>query len=134
MKWEDLDDVSTFDIPAKPPSGLWTPVRGAIAAPAILKITAEGHWTPVHLLGSCSARGFDHWVFGRDFLLTKKAPLGALIGRFGASDIFDEGEIFAVGAMAVISIEKACGPLWLTINDAPGFFDDNSGSLKVTIT
>ena len=78
--------------------------------------------------------GLRHWMFGRDQLLCKKAPLGALIGKIGGSNIAtEESEIFLVGSVAVLAIDKTTGPLYLTINDAPGFFDDNTGALNVTI-
>jgi hypothetical protein len=134
IDWEKLDETYSIVVPAKPKRGLWTPVRTYLTAPVIIRIEAEGTWKPVDFLNECSADGLRHWIFGRDQLLTKKAPLGALIGKIGGSNIAtDEAEIFLVGSDAVISAEKSVGPLWLTINDAPYSFDDNSGTLVVRI-
>jgi hypothetical protein len=134
IDWQALDEESEIEVPAKPAKGIWTPVRSYVSNPTIIRIEAEGEWKPVEILPPCTADGFRHWAFGRDLLLTKKAPLGALIGKIGGSNIAtDETEIFLVGSSAVISVEKSAGPLWLTINDAPWFFEDNSGILTVQI-
>jgi hypothetical protein len=53
------------------------------------------------------------------------APLGALIGRVGdASFVIGEGPGFT---------SPATGPLYLSMNDVPGTFDDNQGSVEVYI-
>jgi hypothetical protein len=133
VDWDALDKAFAVVVPAKPERGLWTPVRASVGSPLIVRISAEGEWKPVEGFPACTADGLRHWAFGRDQLLSKKAPLGALIGKLGGSNIGTEEEIFLVGSDAVISIEKAVGPLWLTINDEPGFFGDNSGALTVTL-
>jgi hypothetical protein len=121
-------------VPAKPVDGIWTPILDYVTGPVILRITANGEWRPAADLKSCSADGFRHWAFGRDALLAKKAPPGALIGKWGGSNIAtDDGEIFLVGTYAVVTVEKPMGPLYLTINDAAEFFDDNSGELEVSV-
>ena len=134
IDWEELDDLETVTVPAKPIAGLWTLVRTHIVAPAVLRIEASGIWRPVDGLPSCGPDGLRHWAYGRELLLTRKAPLGALIGKFGGSSgAFDESEIFMIGRVTVLQVDKNTGPFYLTINDAPAFFDDNEGELDVVI-
>ena len=135
IDWKNIDKEFKFKVPAKPTDGLWTLVRSYINGPTIIRLQASGRWTPIAGLPSCGADGLRHWAFCRDMLLTKKAPLGALIGKFGGSNgAADEAEIFLVGAATILSVEKAVGPLYLTINDAPAHFDDNEGEIEVYIS
>lgn len=133
IHWDNLDDSTVIAVPARPASGLWTLVRTYVHGPHIIRIEAAGLWCPVAGLDACGPDGLQHWAFGRDRLLTKKAPLGALIGKIGGSNLTTDDDIFVVGSMAVLTIDKVSGPLFLTINDAPGCFDDNTGELQVTI-
>jgi hypothetical protein len=133
IDWDNLDEETEITVPAKPASGLWTLARTYVNVPQIIRIEAPGSWRPVAELDSCGPDGLQHWAFGRERLLTKKAPLGALIGKIGGSNLTTDDEIFVVGSMAVLTIDRISGPLFLTINDAPGFFDDNTGELQVTI-
>jgi hypothetical protein len=127
-------EVGKHNLPARPDFGIWTPVLDFVTGPIILCITATGRWKPVEALDDCDAGGFRRWSFGRDALLTKKAPLGALVGKLGGSNIAaDDAEVFAVGTYFVLNVDKQSGPLYLTINDAPDGFDDNSGEIVVVI-
>jgi hypothetical protein len=48
--------------------------------------------------------------------------------------VFDDGvELFLLGSYAVPTIDKASGPLYLTIKDAPSGFGDNLGAVRVII-
>ena len=130
--WNRLDERSSVEIPARPQSGLWTPARGYLGTGTVIRICATGQWKPLPDT-ACGADGLRHWVYGRERLLTRAAPFGALIGRIGGSTIsMADGEILAIGALCVLKIDKAEGPLFLTINDAPDGFDDNEGALTVT--
>ncbi len=135
-EWNKLDDCNPVTVPAKPKNGLWTVVRTSVNSAQIIRIEAIGEWRPIAGMDSCSADGFKHWVFGRDRLLTNKAPIGALIAKIGGSNLWaQDTDILVIGSMAVIIVpDKASGPLYLTINDAPGCFDDNSGELQVTVS
>jgi hypothetical protein len=131
--WEAVSG-QPISLLARPGVGLWTPVIDYVTGPLILRIGAEGVWKPVESLPACTADGFKEWFFGRDWLLTKNAPLGALIGKIGGSNIStSDADIFLIGSYAVITVDNRTGPLYLTINDAPPFFSDNSGEIKVTI-
>jgi hypothetical protein len=134
IDWKKLDETSSVSVPARPATGLWTVVRSYVSTGQIIHIEARGTWRPVAEFDSCGGDGMRHWAFAGDRLLCKKAPLGALIGKIGGSGASsDDSEIFLVGSVAVITIDKTQGPLYLTINDAPEFFGDNDGSLEVTI-
>jgi hypothetical protein len=136
IDWNKLDDKDEVTIPAKPANGLWTMVRTMVTGPQIIKLEATGEWRPVATMAPCTADGFQHWAFRRDGLLTGKAPIGALIAKIGGSNITaQDADIQVVGSLAVIVVQdKTSGPLYLTINDALGCFDDNSGELTVTIS
>jgi hypothetical protein len=134
IDWNGLDRQTVVTVPARPASGLWTLVRSYLSSPQIIRIGAEGSWTAASGLPSCGPDGLPHWAFGRDALLFKKAPLGALIGKIGGSIAgVDDRDVFLVGSASVLTIDKSAGPLFLTINDAPGFFEDNTGALTVAI-
>jgi hypothetical protein len=132
--WQRLRDANT-EVPAKPARAIWTAVLDYLTGPLTLRITATGTWQPVEGLPACGPDGFAHWVFGRDLLINKKAPLGSLIAKIGgsAAGVDDGVELFLLGSYAVLTIDKASGPLYLTINDAPSGFDDNVGEVRVII-
>ena len=131
--WRDVT-AQHISVPARPAIGLWTPIIDYVTGPLILRIGARGKWSPVESLPGCSPDGFQDWFYGRDWLLTKSAPLGALIGKIGGSNnSTNDADIFVVGSYAVITIDKQTGPLYLTINDAPSFLSDNSGAIEVAI-
>ena len=69
------------------------------------------------------------------FVSVDSGTLDGMIGRFGGSNIAaDDSDIFLVGTVAVLHIEKTVGPLYLTINDAAEGFDDNLGEVIVTMS
>jgi hypothetical protein len=78
---------------------------------------------------SCDGEGFI--PESQDFrdlipkLLVPNAPLGALVGRTG-------GEPFFVGNN--YEDRPGEGHLYLSINDKPDSFEDNTGSLRVLVT
>lgn len=132
--WQDIDQKNPVTVPAKPAKGLWTLARSRVAQPQILRITAEGKWTPIAGLGPCGPDGFRRWPFSRDQLIVKNAPFGALIAKVGGSDSsFETDNTFVIGSVAELALDKISGPLFFTINDVPGFYDDNSGEVEVTI-
>ena len=77
----------------------------------------------------CDGEGFI--PEGKDFrdvipkLLVTNAPLGALVGRANS-------EPFFVGN--TYEDRPGEGRLFLSINDKPDSFDDNAGSLRITVT
>ena len=134
IEWDDLDDRAVVTVPACPEGGLWTLVRTQLVAPAVIRIDASGIWRLAPDLPECGADGLRHWIYGRDLLLTKKAPPGALIGKYGGScSAADEADIFIVGSATVLLLEKAIGPLYLTINGAPMHFASHQGQLTVRL-
>jgi hypothetical protein len=134
IDWSNLDQQETHDVPARPEGRVWTMVRTQISAPAVIRIEASGTWHVANGLPECGPDGLRQWYYGRELLLTKKAPLGALIGKLGGSiGSVDEAEIFVVGSATVLQIEKATGPLYLTINGAPAMFAAHMGSLTIKL-
>lgn len=133
--WRRLLKGTEFEVPAKPARALWTPVLDYVSGPVILRISATGAWQPVGWLPSCGPDGYAHWAFTREPLISKKAPLGALIAKIGGSNagVDDGADLVLIGSHAVLTVDKASGPLYLTINDAPSGFDDNLGSLTITV-
>jgi hypothetical protein len=132
--WSTLDSKDRVEIPARPSNGIWTPARAYLSTGTILRIEASGQWQP--LPGTaCGAEGLQHWAYGRDRLLTKSAPLGALIGKIGGSNVYAaDTDILVIGGLCVLKLDKSEGPLYLTINDAPDSFDDNDGFITVTFS
>jgi hypothetical protein len=134
IKWDALDDQSAVTVPARPEGGLWTMVRTQLVAPAVIRIEASGSWRLASDLPACGADGMRHWLYGRDQLLTKKAPPGALIGKVGGScSAADEADVFIVGSVTVLLLEKVAGPLYPTINGAPMHFASHEGELTVRL-
>lgn len=134
IDWLHLDAQEVHTIPACVEGGLWTMVRTQISAPAIVRVEACGSWRVAPDLPACGPDGLRHWAYGREGLLTRKAPLGALIGKFGGSgSATDETDLFVVGCVAVIQLDKSSGPLYLTINSSPACFGGHSGQLSVVI-
>ena len=80
----------------------------------------EGRWSNVGQ-PSYGPAGGGSW----DGVILPSAALGALIGQAG-------GSTFAIGAGPEF-ISPASGPLYLSINDVPGTFDDNQGWVEVYI-
>jgi hypothetical protein len=136
IDWDKLDDCNPVIVPGRPEFGLWTVVRTFITGPQIIRVEATGEWCPIAGMPPCSADGFRHWAFGREHLMTDRAPIGALIAKIGGSNLSaQDSDILVIGSLAVFTVpEKVSGPLYLTINDAVGCFDDNSGELKVKIS
>jgi len=89
---------------------------------SFVSIAADGTWTSGVWTGGPwgdVASGPQ----GGGYIMGNKLPYG-LIGKFGAN-----GEPFAVYDHAVAFVGGAGGPLFLSMNDVPGVFGDNSGSL-----
>jgi hypothetical protein len=80
----------------------------------------EGRWSNAGA-PSYGPQGAGSW----DGVILPGAALGALIGRVGEAN-------FAIGAGPGFT-SPASGPLYLSINDVPGTFDDNQGWVEVYI-
>ena len=93
------------------------------------RITAEGQWQDAGFPAS-DANGFKGFTAPMFFgMLLKPLPgqyYMKLCGKVG-------GWKFPIGTECTIRIRRD-GELQLFANDAKGFFDNNSGSLKVTVT
>jgi hypothetical protein len=132
VNWTLLDQVQ---IPAKP-AGVWTRVSEYLTGTGKIKIVAEGTWCYGPQL-SCSPDGAIDSTRLTDKCLSTAAPIGALIAKIGGSStsLPGSGNVIPVGSFCVIDTAETTpqGPLFLTINDEPAGFADNSGQLTVKI-
>ena len=82
-----------------------------------------------------SANGDPNSRIQIDARLLGEAPVGALIAKIGGSSAgSSDGKLFLVGDFCIIRLDdKQEGPLFLTINDGPKGFTDNSGQISVNI-
>jgi hypothetical protein len=122
-------------IPAQP-SASWTLAIDHVAGPALLKIEAEGKWRFADRSDAgCGPDGVATSHLPGDRCLVAAAPVGALVGKLGGSTVANDGVLhFPVGRHCVIELTATQrGPLYLTINDFPGGFDDNGGEVTVRV-
>ena len=121
------------EVKAKP-NGLWTVAREFIAGPARIRFEAEGSWkySPD---SPCGPDGDMLSMTSSSQTILKSAPVGSHIAKIGGSSAgLTDGTLYLIGSFAVIDIgADVKGPLYLTINDDPGGFMNNSGSLKVKV-
>jgi hypothetical protein len=121
------------DVNAKP-NGLWTVAREFINGPARIRFAASESWkySPD---SSCGPDGDMLSMISPIQTILKSAPVGSLIAKIGGSSAGQaDGTVYLVGSFAIIDIgADVKGPLYLTINDDPSGFGNNSGSLKVNM-
>jgi len=119
------------EVKAKP-NGLWTIAREFIPGPVRIRFEAGGTWkySPD---SPCGPDGDMLSMISSSQTILKSAPVGSLIAKIGGSSAGQtDGTLYLVGSFAVIDIgADVKGPLYLTINDDPGGFMNNSGSLQV---
>ena len=90
----------------------------------IVRVTAEGTWFNYPGSVKSPEGGPQRMPWGSRVLLT--APLAALVGRIG------QNSPFLLGLSRTFEA-NADGNLELTCNDVPGWFDDNTGQVRVRI-
>lgn len=106
-----------------PASAGWVDTGLDLEAGRSLEISASGQWSNVGPPAK-GPGGFDGYVYPGTVMAT--APLASLIGKVGEA-MLAVGEKFD-------GRSPATGRLYLSINDTPGSFADNQGTLQVTIT
>jgi len=117
----------TLDIPAK---NMWFDTGLDVTNKTVQIKYESGTWSNDGAAQhSCDGEGFipDAQDF-RDVipkLLVSNAPLGSLVGK-------TNGEPFFVGNL--YEGRAGAGHLFLSINDKPDSFDDNSGSVRIVVT
>ena len=117
----------TLDIPAK---NMWFDTGLDVTNKTVQIKYESGTWSNDGVAQhSCDGEGFipDAQDF-RDVipkLLVSNAPLGSLVGK-------TNGEPFFVGNL--YEGRAGAGHLFLSINDKPDSFDDNSGSVRIVVT
>jgi hypothetical protein len=148
LNWQTVEEK--FQVPGKPPAGIWTKVLEYVNGPRKLCFEVAGNWSysPRHECGPDGNRNEG----GIADLLVPSAPVGAVIGKIGGSSadrVPPPGAvIFVVGSFCVIEIPPSgvggpagvpgvaipgggavvSGALFLTMNDRIDRFDQHSGT------
>lgn len=119
------DGSRQVDIDAK---WCWVDTTIKVKAGDVLTFSAAGEWGESEGV-TRSADGGEAGILGTGYwasdALIDDAPWGALIGRIGSQK-------FLIGRQNTITATEN-GTLWLSINDDPDNFDDNHGTMVVTI-
>lgn len=124
---------ATIDVDSKP-DGLWTVAQEFLPGPARIRFEASGKWS--YASGSeCGPNGDMLSMVSSDQTILKGAPVGALIAKIGGSSAgLTDGTLYLIGSFAVVETgPNVKGPLYLTINDDPTGFRNNSGKIAVNI-
>ena len=115
------------------PAGYWnnTGIFKARGVSMIISYAGEKwrsnpHWGPTDGAG-------DGRYIARSTYLRPGAPEGCLIGKVEGSNTGGGSETFALGNFGYVPVELE-GLLWLTVNDEPPGFGDNSGYIRVTVS
>ena len=114
------------------PSGLWTTVFEYLPAGTLVRVMAAGTWN-YSLQMSCGPDGHRVSFISPQRCLTKDAQVGALICKVGGGTSDLKGTIFPGGNFSIFTVPEGGGPLYMTINDEIGGFDDNSGNMTVNV-
>jgi hypothetical protein len=93
---------------------------------------ASGSWRSNPHWSTSDAAGNGSYIAGASYL-RPGAPEGALIGKVGGDNSGGGSETFLIGNLASVP-NGLEGTLWLSVNDEPAGFGDNSGSITVQIT
>jgi len=78
------------------------------------------------------AAGNGNYIAPNSYLKPGVAE-GALIAKVGGNNSGGGSEVFLIGNMAKLPIGLN-GTLWLSVNDEPKGFGDNSGEITVKVT
>jgi len=115
------------------PSGYWNNT-GIYKPKGILLVViyAGGSWRSNPYWGPTDAGGDGRYI-ARNSYLRPGAPEGALIGKIGGDSNGGGSETFAIGNYGFVPPDLE-GLLWLTVNDDPRGFGDNTGALSVTVS
>jgi hypothetical protein len=133
--WESLAEVT---VSAKP-DGIWTLLCEDLPDFKTLKIVSSGKWSYSDKFeANCSGNGHAASPIKSDRCIFPQAPIGALIGKFGGSNMgLADGPVFVIGSRCIYerpSDSKVPHPcLFATINDLLDGFEDNSGELNVSV-
>lgn len=119
------------------PDGLWTFVDLLWTAPARLLFRAESQKWFYSATSECKADGDPQSLIDPGRTVLGTGPVGALIAKIGGSTAGAKDGVttFLVGAYCALETKAEWkGPLYLTINDEPKGFSNNSGQIEVTVT
>lgn len=92
----------------------------------------SGTWNSNPHWSTPDAAGNSSYIAGGSYLCPG-APEGALVGKVGGSNSSGGSSPFLVGNLATVPSGLE-GTLWLSVNDEPAGFGDNTGQLSVQIS
>jgi hypothetical protein len=126
------ESVSSFKVLARP-SGYWNNTGIYKPKGVELKIAYHGgkwrsnsHWGPTDGAG-------DGRYLGHGDYLALGVPEGSLIGKVGGANTGGGSHTFPIGNFGYVPLGLE-GLLWLTVNDQPSGFGDNTGYIWVTVS
>ena len=114
------------------PAGYWNNT-GIYKPKGVLLVVsyAGGSWRSNPHWGPTDAGGDGRYIASSSYL-RPGAPEGVLIGKVGGDSNGGGSETFAIGNYGFVP-PYLDGLLWLTVNDEPLGFGDNSGAITVTV-
>ncbi len=127
----DLKKRSHHNILARP-SGYWN--NTGVFKPkgvSLLVVYTGDTWHSNPYWGPTDGAGDSRYIANGSYL-RPGAPEGCLVGKVGGSSTAGGSETFALGNHGYVTPELE-GLLWLSVNDAPAGFGDNSGYISVSI-
>jgi hypothetical protein len=127
--------VQNLSVPAEP-GVAWTRALDYVRPGSILKIEAQGEWTPDQFPQAVRADGDMSTPRTTSKPLMADAPVGALIGRIGSSSAkaVSTDLLFLVGRHCVMTIAPdKTGALYLGVNDSELLMTSVAGQVRVTV-
>jgi hypothetical protein len=126
-----LQNNTIVEVRAKPES-VWTDTGVSVTSADQVSVHyVRGQWKPNPAWGPTDAAGSDKFI-ARGGYLRPGSPEGSLIGKVGGDSYGGGSETFFIGNEGSVPLGLK-GLLWLTVNDQPRGFFDNSGSIFVEI-
>ncbi|MDR8370604.1 hypothetical protein NM213_11925 [Pseudomonas lactis] len=115
------------------PTGYWNNSGIYVRKGLLLAVSyVSGQWRTNPYWGPTGAAGSDRYTAGSTYL-RPGAPEGSLIGKVGGDHVGGGSETFSIGNYGFVPPDLE-GLLWLTANDEPKGFGDNSGGILVTVS
>ena len=123
---------SIHSIQARPP-GYWNNTGVYKPKGITLVVTyTGGSWRSNSYWGPTDGAGDSRYIAHGSYL-RPGAPEGCLVGKVGGNNSGGGSATFALGNHGYVSADLE-GLLWLSVNDKPAGFGDNSGSISVSIS
>lgn len=128
----ELVSRSLHNIKARP-SGYWNNTGVYKPKGVALQVSyVSGKWRSNPYWGPTDGGGDGRYIAGGSYL-RPGAPEGCLVGKIGGNNSGGGSSTFALGNHGYVPPQLE-GLLWLSVNDEPSGFGDNSGSIRVAIS